>query len=417
MTKKEKKTLKQQFMRWANNTISGKPVSRSNDELPVESWIRIPYKINYKGKDIDIPCIYKPARKPQALVAFCGGMKASTASYEEIIEGLNKRGFSVLNINLPFPEKFDEVKEDFYAAYKEIVRHFYAAPDSPAYEIARKNNFPVFALTHSTGGLLYTDLKEETDQEFHKFTEKHVIGDIHLAPFFTASRAAPPENFKKAITIEKNTSLARKLFLHHAKRHPDSIYGDHLIELTFAVVARMSGVDKITDRKLMPKYKHILKLMEHGENLFKTLKGSVSLRRSPTTFILSDEDPHSCSIFSKRFAHKLGATVTHSKGYHNPLDGDKELLEKLADAMLVAYEEHSDVSLPPISPCDKCNINTESDAVKKPSLLSRLFSFGNKPANTEESSKDITPQIPKENLTPIKVGTAANSNDPQFRRA
>lgn len=305
--------------RIAHRMICGKAEESSDDELPPEEWLRIPFYTPSIPEPI--PCIYKPVDNPKGLVALCGGMMACTATYREMIEDLNAEGYSVISMSLPFPENFERTEEGFYPYYQEMVKSFYADPNSPVHQIARKENIPVHAFTHSTGGLVYTDLMQN-DPEFEEFVTRSIRNAAHLAPFFSAARACPGEIFTPAQIEPKHDSLTRRIFLRHATANPNDRLGDHLRELVFPLMNMVkgwvTGEKMSTATKAIPRYKDILTLMKHGESLLLQAKEKLEKTEHPMIFISGRGDNKACHSFAGRVADAMGAHIEHIDSRHNP---------------------------------------------------------------------------------------------------
>ena len=311
----ERLTLKKKILRHFGQARRNELRLERNLPLAEDIWQKIPFTVN----DYEITCIYREAREPKGLVAFSSGLRAPTAAYKSMIEELNKQGLSVLIMELPQPEDYDQDPKEFYDHFKDILKAFYTDKDSPLQEIIkeRAQEIPVFHMTHSTSGLLYTDLMIY-DDDFKSTLIRSLTPCVHISPFFSAS------NMSK-FTGDPLEGVLKWLF----KQSAEDIPADTIIGNLNALRLSLLKNGSLRDLKSAPRFGDILKLIENGERVIEKLETSLKITHLPQTFLLSHNDPHACHRTAKIAAGRLGASTRETAGEHNPLDGDPILLEKL----------------------------------------------------------------------------------------
>lgn len=323
---------KRRLARQTHHLFTGKPNTPKTNSSLDDSWQEIEF--NVEGVDHHVPCYYRPVENPKGLIAFCGGMKTCAASYQETVEHLNAQGYSVVITNFPFPEKFDNGAQDLFTAYTKIQEAFYGSEDSPAYKIAAQHNLPVHVMTHSTAGLVFNKLMQQSPNNFAGFVQDKTIGATHISPFFTAAGACPRPNkqFNAAARRFGSDSWARLIFLTHAMLNKNTVYGDHFIELAYALLNSNRRAEERLPYKALPRYKEILTLMHHGESLYKDIerRGAANFLPQYSNFVLGMNDPNSCSSFGKRLGEMIGADIIEEEdGLHDPLKNNTTLINHL----------------------------------------------------------------------------------------
>jgi hypothetical protein len=328
--------LKISLARKAHQAFSGKPGEARTNAILDDSWQKIGF--SPEGVKEDVNCFYRSADNPKGLIAFCGGLKTCAASYKETIEYLNERGYSVVITNFPFPEKYDGHETDFFDDFRRVQQAFYGDPNSPIYRIAKEEKLPVHVMTHSTGGLVFNELMHERGSGFAPFVQSETMGATHISPFFTAAGTCPrpTQKFNAAGRRFGSDSWARLIFLTHAMTNKKTIYGDHFIELGYAMLNQNRRMEEVMSTKVIPRYQEILTLMKHGEKLYQDIERDSPLNFCPqySNFVLGKNDPNSCASFSKRLGEMINADIIEvDGGLHDPIKNNPELIDHLLSLM------------------------------------------------------------------------------------
>lgn len=324
-SKTKKLSLKRKLLRHFAEVLRSEHQLERNMPLPEEVWQPQFFQVN----DRDIKCVYREASNPKGLIALSSGLRAPTAAYKSMIEELNKNGLSVLIMELPQPEDYDGDPKGFYNHFKDIIKAFYTAEDSPLLKIIerRAQNLPIFNMTHSTSGLVYADLMVN-DAAFREAQVKAMRPYVSISPFFSASNMSKFAN-------DWLESPLKWLF----QRNADELPADTIIGNLNALRLYLLKNGSLRDLKSAPRFGDILELIKNGERVVDQLREKIKITHLPQTFLLSHNDPHACHKTAEIAAKRLGASASKTAGEHNPLDGDPELMAQLIEALNDLHEE------------------------------------------------------------------------------
>lgn len=205
------------------------------EDLP-SSWQRGVFKFN---DDAYIPFYISRAQNERAVIGLGSGMKGDHAVTPDMVEDYNKKGLSVIWINLPNPGR----SRGMMPFYRALLHKFYTDKNSPFYT-EFDENLPRLIEGHSTSGGIITDLVTDPKTK-HEYT--HIPLGIAEAGFFDNANASRDDGW-----------LTRNVFTAYATWHKNKLPHETLGGLFYLNYSALS--DKLTDVKPLPDASKIEKI-------------------------------------------------------------------------------------------------------------------------------------------------------------
>lgn len=282
-------------------TAKTKPPTSLKERFPV-NWKKKEFESNGKKHQI----MLAPAAVERARIIYVSGLNSSPLFFEKEIKPLQKIGISVHGFALPDPDQGTDLIKDLKTPVKDLLFD----KNSPVYDNLRPD-VPVYIVTHSTGGLIFTDLSFEP--ELRQFMEENFSGAIHISPFFdTANASLESSELSSALYMAYTHAFG---WVRSGVLPPDKLYYK-MHKFPIADIDSSSYKD--------PYHWQIRYLKKYGISVVQKAKElSEDLDYTPLaipqSIISGVSDPCACPLTERKMADLLWAELLELDCMHNPL--------------------------------------------------------------------------------------------------
>lgn len=285
-----------------------------------ESWER---GLFYTQK-IHAPYYFARASRERAVVIGCSGLNTHYLLDPDDVKKLNDHGISVIWMALP---KIEDGKP-MIDLYTNLAKDFFTSPASPASMITYAD-VPRFALTHSTGGLLFMKLLHMPDAN-RKLTQAF-SGAVHVAPYYDTAHASR----------DHAHPWSQKIFQKYMGWKPHIPPSDRLVSSLYIKLNDMLDPHGDNDHPGMGSTcGQILELQAAGRKLTATFNVRAA-SAIPAVFIIGQRDNFACPLTAADIANKIDAEIIHvAQGFHDPLQSDPSILDQCIRKMDICIAKH-----------------------------------------------------------------------------